>query len=242
MSCASTRWTAPRCGSARHRPRHASLLRTVTVRGAPGGRNLPSRTGHEGHGAGCLRGGSGVCQGKPSKITRKLMGGQGLLSIRWAGWNPAAHLVKGGASSAPHSMHRHSLYAHRVERAGMAAAPTRAGGACGAAHRRGGCGAPVRWCGGWECMASSAGAPVRPMHRTERTGCRDVPHSPHRMERTEWSPPDALHCGLHSPGGLHSPVQRSTHRARGGVHRGQSSPAAAPSGAPQVRPASGVLP
>lgn len=111
------------------------------------------------------------------------MGGQGLLSIRWDGWNPAAHPVKGGASSAPHPMHRHPLYAHRVERAGVAATPTRAGS--------------VRWCGGWECTASSAGAPVRPMHRTEPTGCRDAPHSP-----TGWSapsgPPDPHHRGLHS--------------------------------------------
>ncbi|EFK97995.1 conserved hypothetical protein [Streptomyces sp. SPB78] len=48
VSCASTRWTAPRCGDARHPPRHALPLRTVTVRGAPGGRDLPRAPGIRG--------------------------------------------------------------------------------------------------------------------------------------------------------------------------------------------------
>lgn len=181
MSRTPTRWNAPRCGDARHPPHHAPALRTVTVRGAPGGRSLPSHTGYQGHGAGRLRGGSGVCQGETSKVTPKLVGGQGLLSIRWAGWNPAAHPVKGGASSAPHPMHRHPPYTHRVERTGVAATPTRASGTCGAAHR---CGGAVRW----ECTTSSATAPVHPMHRTTAPDAgmfrTPAPGGAHRVDRS----------------------------------------------------------
>lgn len=41
-----TRWNAPRCQSSRHRPHHASPLRTVVMRGVQGGRDLPSATVH----------------------------------------------------------------------------------------------------------------------------------------------------------------------------------------------------
>lgn len=108
-------------------------------------------------------GGSGVCQGETSKITPKLVAGQGLLSTGWAGWNLAAHPVKGGASSGADG----------------------SGGHSDARQWNARCGAPVRWCGGWECTASSAAAPVHPMHRTTApdAGCS----APHRVERTEWS-------------------------------------------------------
>lgn len=228
MACASTRWTAPRCGDARHPPRHALPLRTVTVRGAPGGRSLPSRTGHQGHGVGRLRGGSGMCQGETSKITRKLVAGQGLLSTGWAGWNPCGTPGQGGCieCTAPDAP---SPSVHASGGAGGSGGHSDArrwSVRCGA--RCGGCGAPVRWCGGWECTASSAGAPVRPMHRT--------------------TAPDAGMLRTPPPGGTHR-VDRATvvstplrARARGGVHRVHSSPATAPRGAPRVRPATGVLP
>lgn len=82
----------------------------------------------------------------------------------------------------------------------------------------------VRWCGGREFTASLAGA----------TDAR-CPALPHRVRRTKVESTRSTHRGLHSPIGLHS-------RPRGGVHRGNSSPAAAPRGAPGVWSVTEVLP
>ena len=237
MSRTPTRWNAPRCVDALHPPHHAPALRTVTVRGAPGGRNLPSRTGHQGHGAGSLRAGSGVCQGETSKITPILMGGQGLLSIRWAGWNPAAHPVKG-----VHRAHRTrctvTLCAH-IEWSGREWQPLRLAPVERAVRRTG---AGVRWVGVHGTVSRAHRCTAPPHHRTTAPPHHRTTAPPHRMLGcsalcpTEWSAPsgsaDPHHRGLHSP-----PCT-----VRGGVHRAHSAAATAPRGAPRVRPAAGVLP
>lgn len=135
--------------------------------------------------------------GKTSKITRKLVSGQGLLSIRWAGWNPAAHLVKG-----VHRVHRirctitlctptgwnvrewRPLRRAPVERAVRG-------------ERCSGCGAVVRWLGVHGIVGGRAGASDAP-HRAHRMpGCSTLP--------TGWSapsgPPDPHHRGLPSAHG-----------------------------------------
>ena len=202
MSRTPTRWNAPRCVDALHPPHHAPALRTVTVRGAPGGRNLPSRTGHQGHGAGSLRAGSGVCQGETSKITPILMGGQGLLSIRWAGWNPAAHPVKG-----VHRAHRTrctvTLCAH-IEWSGREWQPLRLAPVERAVRRTG---AGVRWVGVHGTVSRAHRCTAPPHHRTTAPDAGMLRTLPHRMERTEWigrsapprSPLPSVHGARWSP-------------------------------------------
>lgn len=87
--------------------------------------------------------------------------------------------------------------------------------------------AVVRWVGVHGIVGGRTGAPDAPHHRT---GCRDVPHSP-----TGWSAPSGP-AGPHHRG-LHFPPCT----ARGGVHRVHSPPAAVPPCTPRVRPAAGVL-
>lgn len=69
------------------------------------------------------------------------------------------------------------------------------------------CGAPAR-CGlsaGHRRRANRCARCTEPAHRMP--GCSGLPH---RTGAPEWSPPDALHRGLHSPSGLHShPARRS---------------------------------
>ncbi len=171
--------------------------------------------------------GSGGGQRETSKIARKLVGGQGLLSTRWAGCNSAAHLVKGGASSARHPMRRHPLWSHRVERAG--------GGHSDVRRWSVRCGTPVRW-------VRCARAVVRRLSARHRRRA-------HR--RTAPSAPDAGVFRTPPPGEAHR-VNRPNRsnvvstplraRVRGGIPRVRSPPAAAPRAAPRVRPAAGVLP